>query len=824
MSLFSQIKTSSKTALNNVFSSSLPRFSLLLPYETFDEVDNLYFNNDSSGFILELTPLCGASKDIVEILTGMITDGVPEGCAIQILNWSSPRIGEILNVWSDPRKAKKGIYSRLADKRVSYYQNKNWSSLLNNPYLLKDIRVFIAVSVSNKMGDKGRALLLSLKDQLKTTLQSSGIQSYELLPDKFLSFLDELVNPSKAIYKSNLQWNKLEPLKDHFSNPEQSIIVQPNGLTIQNGTNDFQIRTFSAKNFPEIWAQWNNRDLIGDFYSDFLRFPCPALTVFTFIYGDEEKANSKANLKHMRAIQQVSSGIAKFIPSILEQEKDWKFVVDKIKKGQKLVKAFYQVAICAESSEIEHAERYIRSIYKSKGWQLSLDKYVQLQSWLTCLPFIISEGIAYDLEKLGRLKNMVTWSCANLSPLQGEWKGMRNPSMMLLGRRGQIFFWDPFENPSGNYNVAVIGKSGSGKSVFMQELVSSLVGFNGQVIVVDDGRSFMNSCLLQGGTFVEFSGESNLCMNPFSIVSEEAFEKRPDYKEETAQLLNLIVRQMCRAVELTSDIENAYIQEAITHVWVNYKRKATITKLAEYLLSHDDHRAKDLGIMLTPFTSKGLYSRFFEGEANIQLENSFFVFEFDKIKSKPDLQRIVLMVLIFLVSEKMFHGDRTRTISLVIDEAWSLLHGSHFSEFIEGIARRARKYNGNLITGTQSIDDYYKNPAAKAAIQNTDWFCLLSQSKESIESVKQSGRIMMDNEMEKALSSLTMVNRQYSEVMIYGGGMGWAVGRLILDPYSVALYSSKGEDFAMIKKLQEQGFSLEDALEKVAEDISRGKK
>ena len=100
---------------------------------------------------------------------------------------------------------------------------------------------------------------------------------------------------------------------------------------------------------------------------------------------------------------------------------------------------------------------------------------------------------------------MVSWTCANLAPLQGEFGATDSPLMMLFGRRGQPLFWNPFANKEGNYNTAVIGKSGSGKSVFMQELVASIRGFGGKVYVIDDGRSFMNSCRLQGGEFVEFS-------------------------------------------------------------------------------------------------------------------------------------------------------------------------------------------------------------------------------------------------------------------------------------------------------------------------------
>lgn len=807
--------------LYNVLRGNHPTLTGVLPYRVFDENEGLYINSKSYGFILELTPMCGAGHDVVKIITGMLTDGVPEGCGMQIMNWASPFVGSILDRWSNARKGAAEIYKRLAERRVAYYGDKNWTSFFSTASQIRDFRVFAVVSIPEKYGLKGKQQLLDLRAQLTSTLQSAGIHSIQLLPKQLLELMTELLNPTSSMIKENVvSWNKVDSLSDHLLDSARSIEVYPQGLRISNqGEEVLEVRSFSVRSFPEVWAQWHNRDLIGDFYSDFLRLACPVLTVFSFTYGNDERQNDNAQIKALRATQKASSGIGRFLPSVYAEDQDWRFVVDKLKRGQKMVKAFYQVTIYAKPEEIEYCERCVKSLYQSKGWMLSRDQFVQMQTFLAGMPFTISEGLGDDLFVMGRMKSMVTWSCANLAPLQGEWKGMKAERMMLVGRRGQLFYWDPFDNPSGNYNVAVVGKSGSGKSVFMQELVSALVGAGGQVIVIDDGRSFMHSCLLQEGQFLEFGG-SDICINPFSIISQGAFERNPQYKDEVVHLLNLIVRQMCRAQAVTSDIENAFIQDAIADVWQNKSSSATMTDVAEALLSHQDARASDLGKMMKPFTKTGLYARFFEGKSNISLEQAFFVFEFDKIKSKPDLQRVVLMVLIFLVSEKMFHGDRSRTVSLVIDEAWSLLHGSHFAEFIEGIARRARKYNGNIVTGTQSMDDYYKNPAATAAIQNTDWFCLLAQNRESVESMQKLGRISMTEEMEKALCSLKVVANQYSEVMIYGASTGWAIGRLILDPYSIALYSSKGQEFAKIKELQKKGLSLNQALEEVASGIS----
>ncbi|MFX7764401.1 DUF5934 domain-containing protein, partial [Acinetobacter baumannii] len=74
-----------------------------------------------------------------------------------------------------------------------------------------------------------------------------------------------------------------------------------------------------------------------------------------------------------------------------------------------------------------------------------------------------------------RMRTVLTTTAASLMPLQGEYLGGLQPHLMLVGRRGQPFFWSPFENTAGNHNVAVCGKSGSDKSVALQELCASMV-------------------------------------------------------------------------------------------------------------------------------------------------------------------------------------------------------------------------------------------------------------------------------------------------------------------------------------------------------------
>ena len=92
--------------------------------------------------------------------------------------------------------------------------------------------------------------------------------------------------------------------------------------------------------------------------------------------------------------------------------------------------------------------------------------------------------------------------------------------LMLIGRRGQIQFIDPFDNKKGNFNVAVAAASGAGKSFFTQEMVTSLLATGGRCWVIDSGRSYERLCGMVGGTYLEFSDDTHINLNPFSRVQD----------------------------------------------------------------------------------------------------------------------------------------------------------------------------------------------------------------------------------------------------------------------------------------------------------------
>jgi conjugal transfer ATP-binding protein TraC len=220
--------------------------------------------------------------------------------------------------------------------------------------------------------------------------------------------------------------------------------------------------------------------------------------------------------------------------------------------------------------------------------------------------------------------------------------------------------------------------------------------------------------------------------------------------------------------------------------------------------------------MLFPYTVEGNYGRFFNGPATVNLDNHLVVVELEELKERKDLQAVVVQMLIINITNKMFLGDRKTPFMIVFDEAWDLLRGAQSGVFIETLARRLRKYYGSLVVGTQSINDLFASPAAQAAFENSDWMCLLSQKPEAIAQLKKLDRLNLNDNMQAKLVSVKSKHGCYAEIMIVGNH-GYAVGRLLLDPYSLLLYSTKPKDYAAFQALRAQGMGVEEALESLAQ-------
>lgn len=782
--------------------------SSLLPYEVYDSETGIFINKKSQGFILEGAPLLGANEEIANILTSIFTDILPAQSDIQFILWGSDKVGEILSAFEQERSGKGEIFEWLAKKRTDFLKKGVYKSLTSQgSFVLRDFRLFISISLPRKTNDNFTHDLITLRDDISSSLKSMQMPVRNVLVQEFLSVMSDLLHPSSDIFPSKQEWNPYDSLSSQLANPEYCLRVFKDKLQFENLDEKWEARCLSIKDYPSSMAQWKMTDSIGQLFNNSLQIPCSFVTSLSVRVVDHSKSAMQSQLKYLNKEKSAKSPLSKFMPLIVKEFQDWSFVRDRLAEGDRLVQTHFQVVLFSKESEAGAHERKIRDLYRANGWRLKKTAYLQLQSFLSMLPMMMSEGLFHDMNVLGRLRTMTASNAANIAPLQGEWKGSKTPRLILPGRRGQIATFSPFDNAEGNYNIAIAAASGRGKSVFTQEYIVSLVGSGGRVWVIDIGRSYEKTCNMLNGSFIEFSTDSSISLNPFTHIKDF---------DASLTLLKPLLAAMAHPTSRASDEEITFLEKGLKAAWQEAGNKATITTVANWLENQDSATCKSLSHLLYSYTSDGMYGRYFEGESNVDLSNQFVVLELQELKTKKDLQRIVMLVLMYHISEVMYLGERKQNKSCIIDEAWDLFGGDNdgAAQFIETGYRTARRYNANFLTIVQSVNDYFKNSTTIATFENSDTKIILGQTSEAIDQLKKSERLSMDPFTERLLKSLRKTD-EYSECVIITPS-GISVHRIILDPYVRILFTSKGEEFEAVKMLQIGGLSLTKAVDQVA--------
>nr|WP_258028284.1 hypothetical protein [Cereibacter sphaeroides] len=233
----------------------------------------------------------------------------------------------------------------------------------------------------------------------------------------------------------------------------------------------------------------------------------------------------------------------------------------------------------------------------------------------------------------------------------------------------------------------------------MQELVTSIYAAGGRVVVIDDGYSFKNTVEILGGTFVGFDGSVQIRLNPFSMLSAEDMEK-DEYRADAIELVTGIIASMAALGEgkqsRVEEFEEGRISRIVADVWGREGRGR-----------RSDGR---LGAA-SRIRGGGSAARRCGGEARgVHAERSLRALlrgacdasgsrRPSRSSSSPTSRgrrcsrTSCCRSSCFWAPNSCSRRRRAVPVAILIDEAWDLLKSHATARFIEGVVRRARKYN-----------------------------------------------------------------------------------------------------------------------------------
>ena len=129
----------------------------------------------------------------------------------------------------------------------------------------------------------------------------------------------------------------------------------------------------------------------------------------------------------------------------------------------------------------------------------------------------------------------------------------------ITGKEGKVKLTD-------NANFFCIGPSGSGKSFHMNSVVRQLLEQNTDVVMVDTGDSYEGICGYFGGTYISYSKEKPISMNPFKVTRDEYEQNFGEKKNFLKSLIFLIFK----GNEAPSKIEDMLVNQAIVEYYEAY--------------------------------------------------------------------------------------------------------------------------------------------------------------------------------------------------------------------------------------------------------------
>ena len=367
-----------------------------------------------------------------------------------------------------------------------------------------------------------------------------------------------------------------------------------------------------------------------------------------------------------------------------------------------------------------------------------------------------------------------------------------HPTGVPLGfnkQTGTPILFDNFHPSLTNYNMVIFAKSGAGKSVTMKTLISRssvLMGIESLALDAEGEYTIVAESL--GGINVVISPNSKTVINLFDIepeiIKDEITGKErvtlniENKVEDVTQALLTMARGSTRSDEvneLTKQIIAESVAEEYAALGINsnpdslykaysdnvirgnifskekkdmptigswYKRimfKAKENTNTDYQY-HYSYLLKVMKQYIREYDGQMAY---FDGQSTFDLLEGAPLINLDISQLEERFARpLAQQILLSWIWEKFVKKnseDRKKATQkrVLVDEAWMLLPYPEAVDFLNKMARRARKRNVSLAIISQRFQDFYEKPEAQAVLTSSDTKLFLAQDKSEIQYLKE---------------------------------------------------------------------------------------
>ncbi len=300
------------------------------------------------------------------------------------------------------------------------------------------------------------------------------------------------------------------------------------------------------------------------------------------------------------------------------------------------------------------------------------------------------------------------------------------------------------DNKRMNSNSFIVGTTGSGKSTVAKKLLNWDLLNGNKVFVIDPENEYKDLAKIHGGQVVDLSGMGEYVINPLQIFKEKIGEVseiniEENYIANHIQFLVAFLESIHKKIDendkfiLQKELTSFYEKLKITNLKITknyeiikwpifndfYKYLKTRSKSIVGELKSNYER---LELMFYQFTSNGVYYNIWGKESKINFEGNLIVFDISKLNENITLRTGQFFLITKLIWSEI-QGNKEinestknkKWISLLLDEAHVVINSRNelALNWLFGVTKRIRKYNGQLYLVTQNISDFLGDESIK---------------------------------------------------------------------------------------------------------------
>ena len=398
------------------------------------------------------------------------------------------------------------------------------------------------------------------------------------------------------------------------------------------------------------------------------------------------------------------------------------------------------------------------------------NEFAKMSAKLRTLNFRQFEGLKANLplnscKILDFERNMTADGLATMFPISNS-NQESSPEGVVIGRNyftGLPVYLDTFSKDLANPHLCILGESGAGKSVTMDVIgTRSLVVLNRQLAILDNEGEYKKRTESLSGRIIKIRQGVPSGINLFDIEVEEndngiekvdILGKVAEIRALLAGIMNNYMGRTLNAKELV-DIESAvietYKEKGITQDKDSlYEKNAgevngkiTLNKIKKKMPTLTDFQrilatkknSKELAEILTGFL-KGKSLGIFDCISTVNTNDQLLEFDISEITDEVTKFYANLVITTWILEKYMKKNAKYPRKAVHIDEAWTLIKYEETANFIEVLARKARKKGVSLVIATQSPDELISSPQGRAILNNCDTTLLMKQSPMSVDKV-----------------------------------------------------------------------------------------